>query len=65
MTKEQERFQEIVNKYDKTDLKLVKDTVDMLAAKGVGNGCYQDYGVLSDVLEVLSVFESAIKNKED
>ena len=65
MTKEQARFQEIVNKYNKTDLKLIKDTVDMLAKKGISNGCYQDYVVLSDVLEVLSVFESAVKNKED
>lgn len=65
MTKEQANFQEIVNKYNKTDFKMVKDTVDMLASKGVGNGCYQDYTILMDILEVLSVFESAVKNKED
>ena len=38
-----------------------KDTVDMLCSKGIGNGCYQNYAILLDVLEVLSVCETIIE----
>lgn len=64
MTKEQMKFQEIVNKYDKSDAKLVNDTIEMLTSKGVGNGCYQDYTVLMDVINILDAFLNAIKNKD-
>lgn len=37
------------------------DTIDMLCKKGIANGCYQDYTVLMDVLEVLSICETIIK----
>lgn len=56
-----ERIKEILDKY-KTERqkKLFKDTVDMLCSKGIANGCYQDYTVVVDVLEVLSICETII-----
>lgn len=53
---------EILKNYDKRDYKLVKETIDELCRNGVGKGCYQDYGVLSDVIEVLAYFEDFVKN---
>lgn len=57
-----ERIKAILDKY-KTERqkKLFKDTVDMLSKKGIANGCYQDYTVLIDVLEILSICETIIK----
>jgi hypothetical protein len=37
-------------------------TVDMLCDKGIPNGVYQDYAMLADVLDILSVC-AAIINK--
>lgn len=57
------KFQEIVDKYSGEDVKVIHDTVETLVGKGVPNGCYQDYTVLTDVISVLTLFESAVKNK--
>lgn len=56
-----ERIKEILDNY-KTERKkkLFKDTVDMLCSKGIANGCYQDYTVVTDVLEVLAICETII-----
>ena len=57
------QIQEILDKYNKTDYQLFYDTVDMLCAKGVGKGIYQDYTVLTDIITILSICEQIIQNK--
>ena len=61
----QEKFQKLVDKYNKTDAQEIHDTVDMLCSKGIGNGCFQNYAMLADVLEVLVAFERAVSEKEN
>lgn len=51
----------VLDKYSPEDYKLFYDTVEMLCAKGVGNGCYQDYTVLVDVVQILSLCEEIVK----
>lgn len=41
--------------------KFFHDTIDMLCSKGVGNGAYQDYSVLMDVLSILTIAEALVK----
>ena len=53
------RIEEIVSKYAGRGPEF-KATVDMLCSKGIGNGCFQDYTILVDVLEILSICETAI-----
>ena len=60
-----EKIQSIVDKYDKSDAPKVKATVDMLCGKGIGNGCYQDYAILADVVDYLCTFERMLVEKED
>ena len=55
------KIMEILRKYDAEDVRVFHDTVDMLAARGIPNGCYQDYAVLNDVLTILSICERIIK----
>ena len=40
------------------DRDLFHDTIDELCSKGIGKGCYQDYGVLCDVLKILTDCET-------
>ena len=61
----QEKFEKILSKYSSRDKKLVYDTVDMLCDRGVGGGCYQDYTVLVDVVNVLTIFEEAVAEREN
>lgn len=37
-----------------------KKTVEMLCQKGIPNGCFQDYTLLTAVLEILSVCETIV-----
>ena len=53
-----------LNEFDKTDEKIVHDTIDMLCAKGVGNGCYQDYGALTLIVQVLILAERYVGAEE-
>lgn len=59
-----EKVNEIIKNYSKNDAKLVHDTIDMLCAKGVANGVYQDMGVLIDIVEILAAFEKDIRGLE-
>ncbi len=43
------------------DKKAVHDTIDELCSKGVGNGCYQDYGLLIAILDLLTAIEGDIQ----
>lgn len=52
---------EILAKYEPGDYDLFKATVDMLCKKGIGNGCYQDYTVLVDVVKILSICERIVQ----
>ena len=56
-----EKIQEVMSKYSAEDYEIFKNTVDMLCSKGVGNGCYQDYTVLMDVISILSICENHLK----
>jgi hypothetical protein len=58
-----ERIKEILDKYTPKNEKAFKDTVSMLCKNGIGNGVYQDYSVLVDVIEILSVCETIIAEK--
>lgn len=60
-----EKFKQIVDRHNKTDAKEIHKAVDMLCAKGVANGCYQNYATLCNILEVLSAFEAAVAEKEN
>lgn len=54
-----ERIKEILDKYEGRGVEF-KATIDMLCSKGIGNGVYQDYAMLVDVLEILSVCEAIV-----
>lgn len=58
------KFDEILKKYTKEDYPIIHKSIDELCKNGVGNGCYQDYSILVDILEVLAYFENIVKNKE-
>lgn len=59
----QEKFEKILSNYTSKDAPLVHNTIDVLCSKGIGNGCYQDYAVLADVVNVLTIFEAAVAEK--
>ena len=59
----QEKFEKILSNYTSKDALLVHNTIDVLCSKGIGNGCYQDYAVLADVVNVLTIFEAAVAEK--
>ena len=61
----QKKFEEILSRYSAKDKDLVNKTIDTLCDRGVGNGCYQDYGVLADMVTVLGIFADAVTNKEE
>ena len=58
-----ERIKKILENYTPEDHKIFKDTVDMLCSKGIGNGCYQDYTVLADVVSLLGILECIVGGK--
>ena len=58
-----ERIKEILDKYSTDNVKAFVDTVEMLYKKGIPNGCYQDYSVLMDVMDILSTCERIIKGE--
>lgn len=43
------------------DKKAVKDTIDELCNKGVAKGCYQDYGLLIALLDIICTIEEDVK----
>ena len=53
------RIEEILSDYIGRGAEF-KATVEMLCNKGIPNGCFQDYKMLIDVLEILSVCEAII-----
>ena len=59
-----EELKQILSNYTPEDAKAWNATVDMLCSKGIANGVYQDYEMLMDVLQVLTVCEHIIKKGE-
>lgn len=59
-----EELKQILSNYTPGDAKAWNATVDMLCSKGIAKGVYQDYEVLMDVLQVLTVCEHIIKKGE-
>jgi hypothetical protein len=56
-----ENLKQILSKYKPEDAQAFKDTTDMLCTKGIGNGCYQDYAMLMDVVRILALCEAIIE----
>lgn len=38
---------------------IIKNTVDELTKKGIPNGCFQNYGAVAEVLDVLAQIEKS------
>lgn len=57
-----EIIKEILEKYKGREAEF-KATVEMLCNKGIPNGCFQDYAMLIDVLEILSICEAIVGGK--
>ena len=57
-------MKEIVIKINDVTYQKFHDTVDELCAKGIGNGCFQDYTVLSTVVDCLDQIEVALQESE-
>ena len=41
--------------------KAVHDTIDELCKRGIAKGCFQDYGLLIAILDLLTALEEAIQ----
>ena len=54
-----EKIDEILCKYVGRGSEF-KATIDMLCSKGIAKGCFQDYTILVDVLEILSICETMV-----
>ncbi len=63
MEKQLEQIKELLKKHNKGDYVAVRSTIDMLCAKGVQNGFYQNMQILIDVLAILELCASAIKEQ--
>ncbi len=60
--KQFDKICEILSHYEPEDHKIFHETIDELCGKGIAKGCFQDYGVLSDILNILTQCEAIIKN---
>ena len=58
-------IEQILDNYVAEDYKIFKETIDELFQKGIPKGCFQDYAILIDILAILIVCQSIIKNKPD
>lgn len=56
-----EEIMNILSKYDKDDLKVFTETIDMLCSKGIAYGCYQDYTMLTDIIRILGICKRLIQ----
>ncbi|MCM1289316.1 MAG: hypothetical protein NC132_01505 [Corallococcus sp.] len=63
MEKQLEQIKALLEKHNKDDYVAVRSTIDMLCAKGVPNGFYQNMQILIDVLAILELCASAIKEQ--
>ena len=49
-----ERLKVILSKYDREDAEKLKKIIEELCCKGIAKGCYQDYLMLADLIDMLS-----------
>lgn len=62
----EQKIKRILEKYTTLNhLKTFRNTVDTLCAHGVAKGCYQDYTVLADVVEILGICESIVEDQSE
>ena len=57
-----EMVKSIKEKYGDNAIIYVKDTVEKLCEKGIAKSCFDDYGLLANVVEVLTIFENLVAN---
>lgn len=60
-----EKLKKILSNYTPEDDVQLKKTIEELCSKGIGKGCFQDYGMLSDVIECMYELVNIIKNGEN
>lgn len=60
-----DEINKILENYTEEDKDIVEKTIDMLCAKGIGKGVYQDYAVLADIVTYLSIFASIVGGLKD
>ena len=53
------RIVEILSKYEGRGDEFMA-TIDMLCDKGIPNGCFRDYAMLADILDILTICEHAV-----
>ena len=59
-----DKLKKILAKYSSEDAKQLKVTIEELSSKGIGKGCFQDYGMLADVIEMMYSLVSVIEKGE-
>ena len=57
-------LEEFLNRRKSDDYDKVKATFRELCNNGVGKGCYQDYSVLVDIMELISYIENRVKENK-
>lgn len=58
-------MREVIVKLDDITYQEFHDTVDEFCSKGISKGCFQDYGILAQVVACLSQIEYALKESEN
>ena len=54
-----------IRHYKKADAEKIHAVIDELCRNGIAHGCYQDYAILVDILEVLAYFEHKVESLEE
>lgn len=65
MEKQIEKIRKSLNKFTQKDYQTFQDTIAELCKNGISKGCYQDYALLSEVLNILDACALAIKEKKE
>ena len=58
-----ERIKKILSKYAGRGDEFMA-TIDMLCDKGIPNGCFRDYAMLADILDILTICEKIVVEGE-
>lgn len=57
-----EKIKTVIENYaTREDLQLFHETIDTLCAKGIKKGAFQNYAVLADILQILTICEDEIR----
>ena len=60
-----EKIEMILSKYFGRGDNTLHSTVDELCRNGIGRGCYQNYAVLADVVQILHLCIDYVEGEED